>query len=74
MKSDITLAEFTGDEQNNSENPKMKVTSIDSGHKFNITFDQQMVQPLILEGGDIPKTEAEIEEEILNYYQTIFDI
>ena len=51
----------------------MELTSIDSGHKFNITFDQQMVQPLMLEG-EVPKTEAEIEDEILNYYQTIFDI
>ena len=51
----------------------MKVTSIDSGHKFNITFDQQMVQPLMLEG-EVPKTEVEMEDEILNYYQTIFDI
>ena len=51
----------------------MKVSSIDSGHKFNITFDQQMVQPLMLEG-EVPKTEAEMEDEILNYYQTIFDI
>jgi hypothetical protein len=32
-----------------------------------------MVQPLMLEG-EVPKTEAEMEDEILNYYQTIFDI